>query len=186
MWERRLRPGVLVLVLLLVLSVFLLRHFIPGIHDVREFVGYPGVFLLSFLASASILVPIPGVAAICLGGVFLFPPAVALLAGIAEAIGELSGYGIGYSGRVLVETRWFYPVASRWMIKRGTLALFLASIIPNPIFDVLGVLAGGLRFPLLRFFLIVWAGKTIKSFGIVYACYFSADLASQVFRWFSF
>ena len=116
--------------------------------------------------------------------IFLFPPAVAILAGAAEAIGELSGYGLGYSGRGAVERHRLYPVGRRWMQKRGGLVLLIAASVPNPAFDLLGIIAGGLHYPVRRFLLAVWIGKTIKSFGIVYACQFGfADMANRIPNW---
>ncbi len=179
--ERNLRLLLLLLVLAIVVVVWLLRDWLPDIN--RQVVGYPAVFLLSLIGSASILLPIPSLAAVCAGGVLLVPLAVGLLAGLAEALGEFSGYGLGYGGRGIVEQQRLYQVACRWMEKRGTLVLFLASVIPNPAFDIIGIAAGGLRFPILRFFLAVWAGKTLKSLGIAYACYFSADAANRIFQW---
>jgi uncharacterized membrane protein YdjX (TVP38/TMEM64 family) len=40
--------------------------------------------------------------------------------------------------------------------------MFVMSVIPNPLFDVAGAVAGVVRMPLGRFFLAVLAGKIIK------------------------
>jgi membrane protein DedA with SNARE-associated domain len=40
--------------------------------------------------------------------------------------------------------------------------LFLAAI-PNPLFDIAGFVAGVVRYPVWKFLLNVWAGKTIKA-----------------------
>ena len=67
------------------------------------------------------------------------------------------------------------------MRKRGAVVIFIASLIPNPFFDVLGVAAGALRYPLRRFLLIAWAGKTIKNVGIAYAGAQSVTWIKDVF-----
>ena len=183
--DYQLRVLLILLVLAIVIAIWVLSERIPGVDSIKEVIGYPGVFLLSFIGSASILLPVPGMAAVCAGGIFLFPFSVGLLAGVAEALGEFTGYGLGYAGRGMIEHRRIYQLARGWMQKRGTLVLFLASSVPNPAFDVIGIAAGGLRFPILRFFLAVWAGKTLKSMGVAYACYYSADAANKIFQWMS-
>ena len=176
--ERLLRALAIVLVLTFILIIWLLRGRLP---DPRT-VGYLGVFILSFVSSASIVIPLPGIAAVCAGpGIGLFPLWVGLLASVAEALGELTGYVVGFSGRLAVEKHRFYSRIERWMQSRGWLVLFLASSIPNLLFDLVGVAAGTLRYPVWRFLLVVWAGKLVKSTTVAYACYYGY---AQVLRFF--
>ena len=60
------------------------------------------------------------------------------------------------------------------MRRRGWLVLFLVSLVPNPIFDIVGIAAGALHYPVWRFLGLVWAGKILKFGGIAYACTYSA------------
>ena len=62
-----------------------------------------------------------------------------------------------------------------WMRLRGWLLLFLLAFIPNPVFDLAGVTAGALRYPLERFLAVVLIGKILKFVGFAYACAFSAE-----------
>lgn len=177
--ERRLRLVVLFSGLAVVAglsAIWLLRADVTDL-DYWKTLGYPGVFFLSLLASGAILVPVPGLVAVCgAGGLELNLFLVAALAGTGETVGELSGYGIGYGGRSIVEDRGFFIKMSAWMARRGTVVLFLASLIPNPVFDVLGVAAGATRFPLARFLVAVWLGKSIKALGVGYACFLGVQL----------
>ena len=59
--------------------------------------------------------------------------------------------------------------------------LFLLALIPNPVFDLAGVTAGALRYPLERFLAVVFAGKILKLVGFAYACAFSADWLVRFF-----
>ena len=53
------------------------------------------------------------------------------------------------------------------MHKRGMmLIVFLLALVPNPVFDVGGVLAGALRMPVFRFLLACWAGKSVRLIAI--------------------
>lgn len=177
--ERLLRVLAIVLVVTLVITIFLLRDRLPNIRSV----GYLGIFVLSFVGSASVVLPIPGIAAVCAGpGLLkLFPLGVALLASVGESLGELSGYLIGFSGRGVAENYPFYPRIERWMQRRGGLVLFLASSIPNPLFDLAGIAAGTLRYPVWRFLLAVWGGKLVKSLTVAYACYYGFEGALRLF-----
>jgi membrane protein YqaA with SNARE-associated domain len=172
--ERLLKMLAITFVIALIVIAIVLSDKLP---DYRS-IGYIGVFVLSFVGSASIFVPVPGIAAVCAGpSLGLFPLWVALLASIAEAIGEMSGYLVGFSGRSFAENNRFYPRVERWMQQRGWIALLLASSIPNPLFDFIGIAAGTLRYPVILFLASVWAGKMIKSTSIVYACFYGIDWA---------
>ena len=163
-----------------VLTVVLLRNHLPDLNTV----GYVGVLILSFVGSASILIPVPGIAAVCVGPsiVGLSPLIVALMASVGESVGELSGYMVGFSGRGFADKNRFYPRIEGWMQKRGGLVLFLASSFPNPFFDFVGIAGGTLRYPIWRFLLAVWAGKLVKSLMIAYTCYFGVDWVKSFFN----
>jgi membrane protein YqaA with SNARE-associated domain len=132
--------------------------------------GYVGVFLIPLIGAASFILPMPGLAVIATGGalldpVFGIPPwiVVGLLAGLGEALGELTGYAAGYGGRAVIQERRFMRTLERWMHRQGSLVMFTMSVLPNPFFDVAGVIAGAVRMPIWKFFLAVLAGKVIKS-----------------------
>lgn len=51
-----------------------------------------------------------------------------------------------------------------WLMTHyGMLTLFTLSVIPNPIVDVAGAIAGAARMPFLRFLLTQWAGKVVRA-----------------------
>ncbi|MEE9198214.1 MAG: VTT domain-containing protein, partial [Dehalococcoidia bacterium] len=108
--------------------------------------------------------PSGGGAAIILAGAVLNPVSVGLLAGVGGALGELTGYGVGYRGGAILEKHAnLYIKAQRWMKRRGSITIFVLSTVPNPIFDAAGLAAGGIRFPLKKFLALVWMGKTIQA-----------------------
>ena len=127
-------------------------------------VGYLGVFVFTFLSAATIFLPSGGSAVVILAGAVLNPVFVGLLAGTAAALGELTGYAVGYEGGAFLERRAkLYAKAKRWMEKRGSITIFLLSVFPNPLFDAAGLAAGGIRFPLRKFLALTWLGKTIQA-----------------------
>ncbi|MCJ7535777.1 MAG: VTT domain-containing protein [Anaerolineales bacterium] len=124
--------------------------------------GYPGIFVLSFMAYATVLLPAPGVAVVFTMGSIFNPLGVALAAGTGAALGELSGYLAGFSGQAVVERVEVYERLTRWMKKNGSLTIFLLAAIPNPFFDLAGLAAGSLKMPVVRFFIFCWMGEVVK------------------------
>ena len=145
--------------------VVALSIFIFSIRDrASEFAiyGYPGIFLISFMAYATVLLPAPGVALVFTMGSVFNPVGVALAAGTGAALGELSGYLAGFSSQAVVERVDIYDRLTRWMQRNGSLTVLALAAIPNPFFDLAGVAAGSLKMPIFRFLLWCWVGEVIK------------------------
>jgi len=160
---------------------------VTGKFDYQS-IGYPGIWLVSLIGAGSMILPVPGLAVICVGAspsVGLHPAMIGIVAGSGETLGEMTGYLAGLSGNTLLQKHRMYPKVRNWLIDRGAIVLFVLSVIPNPIFDLIGLAAGGIRYPLKKFLITIFIGKSIKSGGIAYACYFGVsaiqNLADNVF-----
>ena len=143
--------------------------------------GYGGVALAALVGSASFVLPVPTLGALCVISVSLNPLFLGLIAGAAESVGELTGYFLGYSGRGVVSRITLYHRFEGWMRRRGWVPLLLVSLVPNPIFDVLGLAAGALRYPIWSFLGVVWVGKTVKFVTLAYACAYSIGWLTDTF-----
>jgi membrane protein DedA with SNARE-associated domain len=161
--------------LLLTLFAIAFFYFSTDISNLKSY-GYVGVFLINLVGAASIFLPSPaGASTVGAGAVlsdFLGVPAfvwIGLVAGLAEAVGEMVGYAAGYGGRVVVENQPGYERIHGWMDRHGTITMFCMSIVPNPFFDVAGIAAGAVEMPLRNFFFSVLAGKTIKNMWLAAA-----------------
>ena len=168
----------LVLGIFAVSLVFVIWMFVGGLSnsDWWKALGYPGVFFLSLLASGGMVFPIPSLAATCgAAGLDLNLIIVGVLAGLGEPLGELVGYSIGFGGQSVVQRRRIYKRARTWMIRWGIGVLLILSIIPNPIFDFVGIAAGALRYPMKRFLVTVWVGKTLKGLIIAHVCFWIVE-----------
>lgn len=130
--------------------------------------GYPGVFLLSFLGNATIIMPAPSLAFVFAMGSVLNPLWVGLVAGVGEALGELTGFMAGYGGQPVVERYDIYQRFRGYMQRYGLLTIFVLSVLPNPFFDLAGMAAGASRVPLWQFLLACWLGKTIKTVAVAF------------------
>ena len=102
-------------------------------------------------------------------GAALNPWLVGLVAATGQTIGELSGYYIGWSGRSVVQSIKGYPTIKRWMDRHGVVTLFVLAMIPNPVFDVAGMIAGASRFGVIKFIAASWPGRIIKNTGFAFA-----------------
>lgn len=144
--------------------------------------GYVGVFIISIMAGATIFVPIPGLLIVFTLGGILNPAIVGALSGIGEAIGSVGIYLSGYGGRRVFQStnHGLYTRLSHWLRHRGSVAVFINSAIFNPLFYPFTAIAGMLRFGLFKFFLLCWAGKTVKGMVVAYAGYLGLR---SVLRW---
>ena len=113
--------------------------------------------------SATIILPMPGLALAFAAGATLNPLLVGLAMGSGAAVGELTGYLAGYGGQGLVENNAGYDRIVGWTKRFGLWVVFFLALIPNPFFDVVGMIAGLLRIPAWRFLLVCWAGNIIKA-----------------------
>ena len=170
------RIGILLAVLAASATALLLRDQLTPAQA-----GYGGVALASLIASAGLIIPVPALGAVCAGGVFLNPVLLGLVAGTSESVGELTGYFLGYSGRDMARRSRLYNRLEPLVRRRGWLPLFLVSLVPNPIFDIIGIAAGALRYPLWGFLSVVWVGKSIKFIPFAYACKYSLAWLTEVF-----
>jgi membrane protein YqaA with SNARE-associated domain len=138
-----------------------------------ENVGYTGAFLINLVGSASVIVPVPGLAAVCGAaapavGLNIF--VLGLMGAIGSTIGEMTGYLAGYGGQSFVQKARYYDRVQRWVMRRGALALFILAALPTPLFDIAGIASGSLGYPLKRFLFWVFLGKIIKFVSVGYAC----------------
>jgi len=134
--------------------------------------GYPGIFLLSILANATVLLPAPGVLFVFAMGAVFNPFWVAIASGLGAALGELSGYLAGFSGQAIVENRAYYERILGWMEKNQFLSyliILILAFIPNPLFDLAGIAAGTLKMPVARFLFFCAIGKILKMMLFAYA-----------------
>jgi uncharacterized membrane protein YdjX (TVP38/TMEM64 family) len=166
----RLRLTILrILALVFVIGISVFVYLIRDKAEQLQGYGYLGVFLIAFLAYATVLLPAPGLAIVFTWGSIFNPAGIALAAGAGAALGEISGYLAGFSGQAVIEKVTIYQRLTGFMQKNGALTILLLSAIPNPLFDLAGATAGALKMPLSKFLLWCWIGETIKMLMFAYA-----------------
>lgn len=171
--------------LLVLLAVIGLSIYVFTIRDEAErfaVYGYPGIFLISLLANATILLPAPGVAIVFAMGSVFEPPLVALAAGLGATVGEISAYAAGFSGQAVIERTAAYASIVPWMRRFGGPTTLALAAIPNPFFDVAGMIAGALRMPIVPFLFWCLLGKCIKMLVFAYSGAQSAEWLGGLLR----
>lgn len=143
--------------------------------------GYPGIFLLSVLANATVILPAPGIALTYAFGAVFHPVGVALAAGAGAALGELTGYLAGFSGQGVVNDIPMYDQITKWTERYGGWVILILAFIPNPFFDVAGAAAGALKMQLHSFLIWAFVGKVLKMLLIAYAGAASLDWLLNLF-----
>lgn len=177
LWEARgvkrwiLLGIVVILVAVLSYATFRLSDYFEGF----ERYGYIGAFLVSFIASSSVIFPVPSFVVIW---AMAASPAfswvwVSLAAGVGGGLGEFTAYLVGYAGKVAIapeQSGWFKR-AEGWMKRHGSITIFLFALMPFLPFDPAGIAAGTLRFPLWKFLLATLGGRLPRTFIGCYLAY---------------
>jgi len=157
-----------ILSLLIVVAITIFVYIVADKAPKLAVYGYPGIFVISFLAYATVFFPAPGVLAVSVMGTTLTPWIVGLAAGAGAALGELTGYLFGFSSQPVVERVRIDEKMAGWLKKNGSITVLLLSAIPNPFFDITGAAAGALKMPVRKFMFWTWVGETIKMMAFAY------------------
>jgi len=156
--------------------IFVFREHVRALDEL----AYLGGFLAMLIGNATILLPVPGLVFVFALGGTLNPLLVALAAAPGAALGELTGYAAGYGGSAIVDNWKLYYRLEAWMKRYGLLIIMALAAIPNPVFDLAGVVAGTLRMKWWRFLLAAFIGKLIQALMIAYAGALSLEWVSRL------
>lgn len=143
--------------------------------------GYIGLFALSILGNATIILPVPIILTAFLGGAIFHPLIVGVVVSLGATIGELTGYLAGVSGGEIVENNPKIQKVKKWMDKYGLWTLFILAAVPNPLFDLAGIVAGATKISIYKYLIIVWLGKLVKFVVISYIGAGSINAIDKIF-----
>lgn len=142
------------------------------VQQVRELLASPvgllALFGLNVLANATLVLPVPGLALTGFAATVADPLVVGVVAGAGQTVGELTGYLVGYTGRKAIADHAHSQRLAGWMERWGALILFVLALLPNPFFDIAGILAGAARMPLRVYLAAAGAGKILKNLALAY------------------
>ena len=139
--------------------------------------GYLGAFLIALLSSATILFPAPGWAVVIAMSAALDPVILGLVVGIGSGIGEMTGYLAGEGVRDLMSSRIKESKRMEDLVRKyDVAAIFVLPFIPNPLFDVAGVIAGSLKIAWWRYLLSCAAGRILRYILLAFLGAFTLNL----------
>lgn len=124
-------------------------------------VSYLGVLLVCFIANASVLLPAPSILVVVQYSMILNPMLTALCGAVGATLGEMTGYLAGAHGGNLLALKVRKRILSV-MPKHPYLVVFCFSLIPLPVFDIVGLIAGAMKLNQAKFFASCLLGKLIK------------------------
>ncbi len=138
--------------------------------------AYAVGFFIYVITSATVIVPVPGMAFLVVMAQELNIVALAIAAGIGGALGELVGYWLGAQGRGPLRGTRVYARVGRAMERFGGAVVFLFALVPVLPMDGAGLIAGATRYPVVKFLVYSAAGK-----GLLLLAVFAAS--SKAFEW---
>jgi membrane protein YqaA with SNARE-associated domain len=144
--------------------------------------GYPGLFVLEFLFTASILFALPADPLIAFAGALLDPLFVGAVAGLAASFGECVSYYFGKAGHATIEKKHeqkFLKI-KKIFAKYGFWSLPLFALTPLPA-DLIGILAGCLEYDIKSFFIGMLIGKVPRALIIAYSGYYGFEITKLLF-----
>jgi len=156
--------------------------FLDWMSDFAVQFGYLGVFIISFIGSVSVVFPIPYTIVIYLLGAVMDPLFVAVSGGLGSALGEFSGYVLGYYGRTVVneERRRKMDYMVKVFDRYGPAAIFLFALTPLPD-DLLFIPLGVMRYSFLKAFIPALFGKMLMTFILAYSGQQSITIIKTIF-----
>lgn len=132
--------------------------------------GYPGIFLISFIGASSIVFPIPYQTALLAAGYtgYFNTVLLAIFSALGAGLGELVGYGAGYAGRGFVsdEREEQFNAMLKIFNRYGVPAIFVFALTPLPD-DLLFIPLGIARYNFWKAFLPCVAGKFLMSLILI-------------------
>ncbi len=200
---------VIILALFIIFPVVALLRFQEEIKQAQAY-GYVGVFIVGLLCGITII-PAPTQILVFTFGHVLNPVWVGLIAGLGSAVGGITIYLTGAGAQniwgrfrkttwafqhgldsdkasleqsqIWIKGKVYYEKLARWINgKGGSWALFFTSAIVFSPFYPASLAAGSLGMGLTKFFLISWAGKTVRYLYVAAAGYYGLEFVQQLLK----
>ena len=147
-------------------------------EELRQYstLGYAGLAVSCVISNLTVFLPTSSTVYVLLAASVLDPALSVLSGGVGTAVGEMGSY---FSGRLYVGgvqsqkesfSRWRGKV-NYWMQRHGFSTVFLFALVPLPVFDVAGVMAGVMKMKIWKYILASFLGKTLKFSIVVFLAY---------------
>jgi membrane protein DedA with SNARE-associated domain len=161
----------------------LTSQFMVWANEIILSLGYIGVFFVNFIASCSIIFPIPAFLLVFTLGAFMNPWLIGLSAGAGAALGELVGYGVGKGSGKVIEKKYkkVIELGKKWIKGHKSfpvIVLFAATPLPD---DVVGIVCGIFNYNIKKFILASFIGKVIMNTALAWGGFYGSRWLADVF-----
>ncbi|MBI5332887.1 MAG: VTT domain-containing protein [Candidatus Aenigmarchaeota archaeon] len=144
--------------------------------------GYLGFFLVGFLSSFTLFIPSPAFIVVFLSAPFFDPLLLGIAAGFGSAVGEMTGYIVGYGIEKLAERKKrkikkdIMKIDKLFKRYHPDAVIFAFSALPLLPIDAIGIFCGAIGYSKKRFFFFVLIGKLIKFIALAYLGFYGVGV----------
>src|SRR3989344_4908403 len=128
--------------------------------------GLLGILIINFFSSATFFVSGPAFLTVIAGGSVYPPLLVAVIASIGTALGDTLSFFFGYSTRHIAlrkfEEKLWFRVLEDVFKAYGGIMIFFFSLIPNPFFDGIALIAGAFKYDIKKYLVIVLVARFLR------------------------
>lgn len=153
---------ILIISFILSIGVFIFRDYFKDLQSL----GLIGILLINFFSSATFFVSGPAFLTVIAGGSIYPPLLVALISSLGASLGDMISFLFGFSGRNLalqnLKKKIWFSVFEDLFKAHETIIIFIFAIVPNPLFDAVGLFAGIFGMNYFKFFVIMFAGRFVR------------------------
>lgn len=146
--------------------------------------GLLGLFIGCVTSNATLFLPTVSLSLVVGATSFFSNLLCGLIGGAGAAIGELISYILGRSSRETI-SRYQMPKWLVWIEKlsdeKQSITIFIFSLVPLPLFDIIGVISGVNKMKVFKFFIPCLMGKIIKMVVFAYIGNISINLVQSFF-----
>lgn len=157
-------------------AILLASPYIFFRNEIKELatLGYIGLFLSCLISNLSILLPSSSTIIIVVAASTLNPWLCILIGGLGTAFGEQASYLCGFVGSAgfQQEKSARHKKVLNWFSKKPVLTVFMFALVPLPVFDIVGIIAGTNRMKWWNYAFAAALGKIFKFIIVVFGIYY--------------
>ena len=120
-----------------------------------------GIFIACIITNSTVLLPATSMVIVLEYAQLINPIAVAIVGALGTSVGELTGYYMGRAGSNIIKSEKIKKIKIRFD-RHTYIWIFVFALLPLPIFDIVGLLAGSTNTNVFCFYFTCVAGKFIK------------------------
>ena len=174
--SNRLLSGCLIIALILFSILMWIESNYIKEHQLTTLIS---VFLYCFFSNATVLLPSSSLLMIIQSAMLITPLGVSVVAALGCTAGEIMSFSIGFLSSSHIEKnerfkKMFKRIEPHFK-KSPFLLVFLFSLVPLPLFDIIGLLSGLYKLNIYKYSFFCFIGKLIK-------CLFFAFSANTIFN----